>query len=240
MGYEEVIKKYFPVLYTEVDFVKKTYYALKAFGFDDDNTIAATCICRDEISQSLRSVVKHMWGEAFNLSSLGGMFFAGRTGLLAAMHHAPVVDSKEHYVFYAVPHIAINSEGKVGVCRRTGRDSDSIACGALDALQKELAGGKVNLTMDNEDIEQSLIRMRLLREIPYGHIPDLLELTRLAHKVIEDDLSNILKKVVETGKNDYAVMTGIQIHSSKLTYIWPGSCYAVVNGIKKDVKLEGE
>ena len=237
MGYEDVIKKYFPVLYTEVDFVKKTYYAVKEYGFDDDNTIAATCICRDEISQTLRSIVKHMWGEAFNLSSLGGMFFAGRTGLIAAMHHAPIVESKEHYVFYALSHIAINSEGKIGVCSRPGRESDSIACGALDALQKELAGGKVNLTMDNEDIEQSLVRMRLLRELPYGHVPDLLELTKLTQRVIEADLSHILQSVVETGKNDYAVITGIQIHSSKNNYVWPAPCYAVVNGVREEIKI---
>jgi hypothetical protein len=238
MGYEAVIKKFFPLLYTEVDFVKETYSRLKALGFAYDNTIAATCICRDEISQSLRSVVKHIWGEAFNLSSLGGMFFAGRTGLLAAMHHAPIVESKEHYVFYAFAHIAIDSEGKIGVCRRTGRDSESIACGALNALQKELVGGKVNLTMDNEDIEQSLLRMRLLREIPYGHVPDLLELTKLTQKVIEEDLSHILKSVVKTSNNDYAVLTGIQIHSSNVTYIWPGTCYAVVNGEKKQIEFK--
>jgi hypothetical protein len=237
MGYEEVIKKYFPVLYTEVDFVKKTYYALKAFGFDDDNTIAATCICRDEISQTLRSIVKHMWGEAFNLSSLGGMFFAGKTGLLAAMHHAPIVDSKERYVFYALSHIAINQEGQIGICRREGRESDSTACGALNALQKELAGGKVNIMLDNEDIEQSLVRMRLLREIPYGHIPDLLELTRVTQKVIEEDLTRILQSVVDVGKNDYAIITGIQIHSSKNNYVWPASCYAVVNGVRQEITI---
>ena len=89
MGFEEMLRKYFDKVLTEVDFVKKTYNALKKYGFNDENAIASVCICRDEISQSLRSIIKHVWGEAFDLSSLGGMFFAGKTALKAAMHHAP-------------------------------------------------------------------------------------------------------------------------------------------------------
>lgn len=91
--------------------------------------------------------------------------------------------------------------------------------------------------MDNEDIEQGLLRKRCLREIPYGHVPDLLELTKLAQQVTERDLSHILKSVVETGSNDYAILTGIQIHSSNVTYIWPGTCYAVVEGKMKNIEL---
>lgn len=237
MGFEAVLKKYFDRTYTEVDFVNKTYNALKKMGFNDDNTIAATCICRDEIAQSLRSVVKHIWGEAFNLSSLAGMFFAGKTGLAAAMHHAPNVDGRERYVFYALSHIAIDHEGQLGVCKRTGRKGESTACGALAAFQKEMTGGKLNLSMDNEDVEQSLIRTRLLREIPYGKIPDLLELTKITQMAIKTDLENTIEKVVHTNKSDYAVITGIQIHGPDANYVWPASCYAVVNNKKHSLTV---
>src|SRR4030066_45421 len=110
MGSEEVLTKHFDKVFTEVEFVKKTYNILKKFGFTDDNTIASVCVCRDEISQTVRSIIKHTWGEAFNFSSLAGMFTAGKTGVKAAMHHAPKVDGKERYVFYVVPHIALNEE----------------------------------------------------------------------------------------------------------------------------------
>jgi hypothetical protein len=237
MAFEDVLKKHFDRTYTEIDFIKKTYEALKQLGFNDDNTIAATCICRDEISQTLRSIIKHMWGEAFNLSSLAGMFFAGKTGLSAAMHHAPVENGKERYVFYALPHIAIDADGKLGVCRREGREGASTACGALAAFQKEMTGGKINLTMDNEDVEQSLIRMRLLREIQYGKVPDLLELTKVTQSAIQTDLENTIKKVVDTNKSDYAVITGIQIHGPESNYVWPAECYAVINGTKQEIKI---
>ena len=274
MGFDNILNKYFDRVYTEVDFVKKTYNALKKFGFNDENAIASVCICRDEISQSLRSIIKHVWGEAFNLSSLAGMFTAGKTGLSAAIHHAPVVNGKERYVYYALPHIAIGAKGQLGVCKRRGRKETSSACGALNVFLKELSnppsytnnppfpndksplppftkgglggilekGGKGRLKhpihkIDQDDIEMSLIRNRLLREIPYGHIPDLLELTKITRKAIQTDLENVIKKVVDKSKSDYALITGIQIHGPDGNYIWPAECYAFVNGIKKDVTL---
>lgn len=266
MAFEDILSKYFPVFYTEIDFVKKTYDALKKYGFTYENTISSVCICRDEISQSIRSVIKHIWGEAFNLSSLAGMFFAGKTGLMAAMHHAPIVDGKERDVFYAMPHIAIDEEGRIGVCKRTGREGESSACGALNAFQKELSSKKNVIArsvndeaipiseiasplarndslktfseqFDTDDIEMSLIRMRLIKEIPSGRIPDLLELTKIAQKVIQTDLENTLKKVVDTDKSNYAVITGIQIHGPDANYVWPAECYAVVNGEKKEILI---
>lgn len=231
MGFENILKKYFDRVYTEVDFVKKTYASLKDLGFTEDNSIASVCVCRDEISQSIRSIIKHVWGEAFNFSSLAGMFTAGKTGIKAATHHAPRVDGKERYVFYITPHIAINEEGKAGFCQRKGI-KESSACGALCLFLQELNEGKLHITIDEEDIEESLLKRRLLREIPYGHIPDLLELTKITRKVIQADLEHALAKVVDTQKNDYAVITGIQIHAPDGNYVWPAECYVVVNGEK--------
>src|SRR4030042_6680569 len=272
MGFEEVLKKYFDTVYTEAEFIEKTYKSLNKLGFDADNTIASVDVCRDEISQPLVGLIKEKWGEAFNLSSLAAMFFAGKTALKAAMHHAPVVNGKERYVYYAFPHIAIGSDGRLGVCKRRGRKETSSACGALNVFLKELSnppsytnnppfpndksplppftkgglggitekGGKGRLKhpihkIDQDDIEMSLIRNRLLREIPYGHIPDLLELTKITRKAIQTDLENVIKKVVAKSKRDYALITGIQIHVPDGTYIWPAECYVFVNGIKKDV-----
>jgi hypothetical protein len=238
MAFEEILSKYFPVFFTEVDFVKKTYTVLKKFGFNDENSIASVCVCRDEISQSLRSIIKHVWGEAFNLSSLAGMFTAGKTGLKAATHHAPRVDGRERYIYYVIPHIAINEEGKTGFCKRKGIKEESSACGALCLFLDELRKGKLHITIDEEDIEESLLKRRLLREIPYGQIPDLIELTKITRKVIQSDLEHAIEKVVDTKKSDYAVITGIQIHGPEGNYISPAESYAVINGKKQEIKLD--
>lgn len=237
MKFQDVLNGLFETVYTEVEFVNRTYNALKAHGFTDETSIASVCICRDEISQSLRSVIKHIWGEAFNLSSLAGMFIAGKTGLKAAMHHAPVVDGKERYVFYALPHIAIDAGGRIGSCRREGREGESVACGALSAFQKELEGGRLNVAMDSEDVEQSLLKMRLIKEIPYGNVPGLIELTRIAERAIREDLENAIRSVIDMKKSDYAVVTGIQIHGPDENYVRPAGCYVVVNGQRKEIEL---
>lgn len=235
--FEDVLNPFFHNVLSESEFVARTSDGLGKLGFFADNTIACVAVCRDEITQSLIGLIKQKWGEAFNLSSLAGMFFAGKTGLSAAMHHSPDTDGKERYVYYALPHVAIDERAQVGLCTRAGRGGGSIACGALNAFQKELAGGKISPGLDNEDIEQSLLKMRLLREIPYGHVPGLLELTKITQTTIQADLENALKGLVDTKKSNYAVATGIQIHGPGGNYVWPASCYAVVGGVRRKVGL---
>jgi hypothetical protein len=237
MDSHELLKKDFDHVVKEVDYVRKTYNLLKTFGFNDDNSIASVCVCRDEISQTVRSIIKHVWGEAFNFSSLAGMFTAGKTGLKAAIHHAPRVEGRERYVFYVVPHIAINEDGKSGFCKRRGIKEDSSACGALCLFLDELYTGKLHIKIDEEDIEESLIKRRLIKEITYGDIPSLLELTKMTRKVIQEDLEHAIGKVVDTSKSDYAVLTGIQIHAPDANYIWPADSYVVMSGEKKELAI---
>ena len=229
------VMRYFDTLYPEAEFVDMTYGALNGLGFSAGNTIACVAVCRDEISQPLIEAAQRSWGHVFNLSSLGGMLFAGKTGLTAAMHHAPNIDGKERYVFYSFPHIAIDGEGRVGVCEREGRCGESGACGALGIFQKELAQGNVSVAMEMDDIELSLIRARLSMELADGEIPDLLELTKVAQRAIQADLEALLAALIDTGKSDYAVITGIQVHRPDGNFIAPISSYAYVDGIKREL-----
>lgn len=73
--------------------------------------------------------------------------------------------------------------------------------------------------MDYIDIEQNLLKMRLLREIPYGHVPDLLELTKITQKVVQKDIEYALNIIVDRSKSDYAMLSGIQIHGPEKNYI---------------------
>lgn len=237
MGFDDVLSKLFGNYYTETDFVEKTYAELSKFGFSADNAIVCVGVCRDEITQPLIALIREKWGEAFNLSSLAGMFFARRTGLTAAMHHSPNIDGKERYVFYSLPHIAIDADGRIGVYKRVGREEESTACGALVAFQKELSEGKLNLSMDDIDIEQNLLKIRLLREIPYGYVPDLLELTKITQKVVQKDMEYTLNTIVDKRKSDYAMLTGIQLNGPKDNYIAPSLCYAVVDGIRQEITI---
>jgi hypothetical protein len=237
MPSEGVLKKYFAVVYTEADYIERTYKILNRSGFDADNTIAAVDVCRDEISQPLVALIRQKWGEAFNLCSLAAVFFAGKTALKAAMHHSPVVGGKERYVFFALPHIAIGARGQLGVCTRTGRTETSNACGALNVFLSELRGKKNMRAMDNEDVELSLIRTRLLQEIPYGHVPDLLELTRITLKTVIEDMESAFAKTIDPKHSDYAFLTGIQIHAPDGNFVSPADSYVVAGGRRRPIKV---
>jgi hypothetical protein len=237
MGFEETLNEHFQGAQPEKIFVEKTLGALSGKGFTAGNSIACVGVCRDEITQSFVEYVKEIWGEAFNFSSLAGMLFLGKTGFSAAQHHAPDEDGRERYIGFAMPHIAISSEGEIGLCQRAGRKGFSSACGALAAFQAEMADGRLKLGIDFDDVEQSLIRMRLMQEIPYGEVPDLLTLTKTTLKVIQNDLKRMMQLTVNTDRSDYAVFTGIQIHGPDRNYIWPDLSYSVVNGEQQTLRF---
>lgn len=238
MDFQQALDAHFPNTIPEDDFVKKSYDALSLYGFNARNTIACVSVCRDEITRSLISKVQNTWGEAFNFSSLGGMLFLGRRGFSAAHHHAPIDNGRERYVYFALPHIAIDEHGEIGVCYRPGRPGTSGACGALIAFQRELRDGNVSLERDPDDLEHSALKQRLFRRIRYGDIPDLVTLTRIAYQEISEELKHMIDLTVKTSVSDYAVLTGIQIHGPKRDhYVWPGETYVVIKGQRKELFL---
>lgn len=229
-----MIEKYFAVTYTELNFVRTTNSVLQTLGFTKDNSIAIVGICRDEISQTFAQIINDHWGLAFNMSGLGAMFIGGKMALTAAIHHAPENFDKSRYIIYAFPHIAIGSNGELGLCNRKGIKTSS-ACGALVSLHKEMTNKKLIYLFEKDDIEMSILKQKMLLHTPYGEVPDLLAFTKIALKVIQKDIEEAISQLVDTNKADYALLTGIQIHGPDgINYISPDSCYSVINGIKQD------
>ena len=231
MDFHQALNVHFPQALSEAVFIQRSYDALLSHGFSEANAIACVSVCRDEITRSLVDSIQNLWGEAFNFSSLGGMLFLGKTGFSAAHRHAPVHEGRERYLYFVMAHTAIDRHGQVGVCNRAGRSEPSGACGALIAFREELLQRTLKVTLDMDDIEQSLLKQRLLRKIPYGEVPELAELTRTAYGVILEDVERLVDITVNPAVNEYAILSGIQIHGpDKAQYIWPGEMYVVKNG----------
>lgn len=238
MTFHETLATLYPGAIPEPEYFQRTTALLADLGFGSDNTIACVGVCRDEITRPFVDHVHRAWGEAFNFSSLAGMLVLGKTGFSAALHHAPTTASIRRYVFFAMPHIGIDSEGQVGVCVRPGQHEPSGACGALLAFQRELQGRQIHLELDPDDLEQSLLKQRLFRRIPYGDIPDLASLTRIMHETIVEDLERGISLTVDHNSCAYAVMTGIQIHGpDDQDWIWPATSYALVFGVRQSVPI---
>ncbi len=126
------------------------------------------------------------------------MFTAGKTGLKAAMHHAPEGGGKERYVFYVMPHMAIDEEGKNGVLQQEGDQGESQRLrGPLPVSGRTARKSKINVKIDDEDAEESLLKRRLVEGNHLMAIcPSLLELTKIARKVILEDLENAINSLL--------------------------------------------
>ncbi len=223
-----VIEKHFPGTLPLEEYMKKTFEVLQNYGFEDENTMGMVALCRDEITEPLLNEVVKYWGKTFNCCSLGGFLTIGRTGLHAAAEHTPIYDGIRRFTFYGMPHIAISRYGEIGKVYREGIDHASHACGSLEVIVKELITGHFNMILDLEDLEESLIRQKLLSHIKYGGKPDLIRMTKLACNIISIDIKNLLLKQLNPGIFNYAVMTGIMIHGPRESnWVYPRNFYVV-------------
>jgi hypothetical protein len=232
--FEETLGRYFPGSRPSKDFVDYSIDILGPFGFHPYNTMACASVCRDEMTRPFIDNINEVWGRLFNFSSLAGMLYLGVTGFKAAHHHAPNAEGTERYVYFAFPHIAIDENGIPGNCRRPGRQEMSHACGALLNVQQDLSQESVGFELNQDDLEQSLLKQRLFRKLRYGEIPDLVTLTKIAHMVMREDLERMIQLTVDSASTPYAVFTGIQIHGpGNQTWIWTDTPYVVAKGARE-------
>lgn len=232
------LDRHFPGAVLESDYVTQTARHLHRAGFTADNTLAWVGVCRDEIAGTLLDEVQDVWGASFSFASLAGLPTAGRTGFSAAARHGPIVDATQHFVAFAMPHIAISAAGVMGEIQRPGLPAPSKACGALVAFRDELIGGTLEVSLDRSDIEQSYLKQRLLPMIEYGKVPDLTELTRLTADAIEHDTQMIFEHVLEEHQAEgegstinIAFVTGLQIHGpGGANYVSPRRFELAIDG----------
>ncbi|WP_231636776.1 hypothetical protein [Planktothricoides sp. SR001] len=223
-----VIEKHFPGTLLLEEYMKKTFDVLQNYGFESENTMGMVALCRDEITEPLFNEVVKYWGKTFNCCSLGGFLTIGRTGINAAAAHTPIYDGMRRFTFYGMPHIAISRYGEIGKVYRHGIDKPSHACGSLELIVNELNRGHFNMILDLEDLEESLIRQKLLSHIKYGSKPDLIKMTKLACNIISIDINNLLLKQLSPNIFNYAVMTGIMIHGLlDSNWVYPRDFYVV-------------
>lgn len=250
------IGTYFPNAVQDESFVRAAARELFSLGFSRDNCIALVNTCRDEVCRPLATYIDQEFGLSFNIAGLGGLINCGKTGLKAAMSHSPEfpcgVDGKprERYVFFAFPHVSIGETGEVGSLLRRGRGKPSSACGALIAIKN---GAKPATENDPEDAEFVTLRRKILSSPLCAGAgaqgPSLVDVTKACLQVITDDLENLISKTVDPATSDYAVITGVQIHSGNqipgepfrlertVDYVAAGTMYAVIRGERRPLQV---
>jgi hypothetical protein len=209
---------------------------LYQLGFHRSAAVTCVALCRDEMMQPFRRTLDNLWGDGFDASALAGVPTLGRVGLGAAVAHSPVSGGRSRIVCFGLAHVAIDRDGAIGVCERHGLPST--ACGALVAFRQAIEDGAYGTELDAAEPEFSLLRQRMSPHVPEDTVPDLIELTMIAHAVIAERLSHDLEAVADTSTTDYAMATGVLVHGpGRREFVWPGKLFAVVEGERKGLSL---
>jgi hypothetical protein len=108
-------------------------------------------------------------------------------------------------------------------------------------------------TCDHMDPEYSLLEARMLSAVQPADVPqgglDLVQVTKLADTVIQKHMEELVRASVDPSKCDFAIVTGVQIHSyghtldewhPNMEYVQPTRMTIVVNGQRTDVNLVEE
>ena len=107
------IEKHFDGAVTQLSLVKGLGSVLRMKGYSQNTTLAACCVCSDEINRFLDSSLQEHVAclPPFNLGGLSGFPFAGATGFGAYASHVPAGGA---LVLVYGPHVGVSLAGDVG------------------------------------------------------------------------------------------------------------------------------
>ena len=202
-------------------YLTTTVAALAPLGFTRGRALPLLGICRDELTAPFLVGVRDRWGNPFLLGGLAGQIALGRTGLSAAVGHAPMTGGAgdpARFVAYLLPHVGIDAIGEIGWTVRPGQPDRSTACGALVALGPTLRvqAGAATPGPDAGDLEQSVLASRVRRALGQGEPPELLGLTELVADLLVTDFLATLAATVELVPGlvgaEIAVLGGLLVH----------------------------
>jgi hypothetical protein len=225
--FTESLTAHFPDAIPANQFVGGSQRVLARLGVHRGGALPMIATCRDELAFALTAELQRAWGGAFNMAGLAGLFTLGRTGVIAARGHAPLIEGRRTFLVFGLAHIGVDEDGELGQVQRPGVPGKSHTCGALLAVTDELRGDDVRVSdypyLDPEDPEQSRLRDRIAPRVPAGRA-DVLTVTRIARELIDQDTAAVISLLREDSvPADVAVFTGIHIHGPRgAEYVDPG------------------
>ncbi len=124
----KIVREHFPnALDTRDTSIKYLGLLQNGHTIDISKMLMATSLCSDDINIPSTSFFSVVLGPFF-LGGLGGLPFAGTTGLTAFAHHIP--DDGAAFIFYG-PHIGVTLENEMGKMYRPRQEDAGACCGAL-------------------------------------------------------------------------------------------------------------
>lgn len=176
------------------------------FGIDISKVLMATSLCSDDINVPSTTFFNVLFGP-FVMGGLGGLPFAGTTGMTAFAHHIP--DHGAAFIFYG-PHIGITLDGVLGKMYRPRQDRPGNSCGALMlALDRFSKDSKYQPVIKDSDYQQMKLEESLL---PYRT-----EIMAADNK--EKAITEATYKVIDQQIHDYIRVTKDEFHVDKVALL---------------------
>lgn len=157
--FDEVVKKHFPnsmdAKDTSIHYLGKMQIEHK---IDISKVLMATSVCSDDINVPSTTFFNVLFGP-FIMGGLGGIPFAGQTGMTAFAHHIP--DGGSAFIFYG-PHIGVTLEGDLGKMYRPRQEDTGNSCGALMLALSRFQDSAYKPILNEDDYQQMKLEESLL------------------------------------------------------------------------------
>ncbi|MEL6916794.1 MAG: hypothetical protein AAFO99_03595 [Bacteroidota bacterium] len=182
--FDEVVKTHFPNAMdakdTSIHYLGKMQIEHK---IDISKVLMATSVCSDDINVPSTTFFNVLFGP-FIMGGLGGLPFAGQTGMTAFAHHIP--DEGSAFIFYG-PHIGITLDGDLGKMYRPRQEETGNSCGALMLALSRFQDSTYKPVLNDDDYQQMKLEESLLshrEEILDSENPEK-TITEVTYRIID-------------------------------------------------------
>ncbi len=211
--FEEVVLNNYPdALDTRDTSIRYLGLLQNNHDIDISKMLMATSLCSDDINIPSTSFFNVVLGPFF-LGGLGGLPYAGITGLTAFAHHIP--DNGTAFIFYG-PHIGVTLENEVGKMYRPRQEKAGACCGALMLALERFKDDTYSPEIKKNDYQQSYLESLLFprrEEIVNDESPQR-KITECTFELIDEMLHEYLKAIKSEFKVDkIGLLGGIVINT---------------------------
>lgn len=191
--FDKIVREFFPnakdAKDTSVHYLGKMQIE---HGLDISKMLMATSVCSDDINVPSTTFFNVLFGP-FIMGGLGGLPFAGQTGMTAFAHHIP--DEGRAFIFYG-PHIGVTLDGDLGKMYRPRQEQTGNSCGALMLALSRFQDSSYAPVSNEDDYQQMKLEESLLpyREQILNSENQEKAITEATYEIINQKIHNHLKK----------------------------------------------
>jgi len=201
------VRNYYPkALDTRETSIRYLGLLQNGHSLDVSKVLMATSLCSDDMNIPSTNFFHVVLGPFF-LGGLGGLPFAGVTGLTAFAHHIP--DNGSAFIFYG-PHIGITLEGELGRMYRPRQEASGFCCGALMLALDRFKNPDYTPELREEDYQQTMLEKQLFpfKEEILSHENPEKCITEKAFDRIDEMIHRYLTKTKAEFKVDKVALLG--------------------------------